>query len=75
MSSFYLNLEATPGADIEWCCQEAIKISKQLDIAVNFKFNGVVVGARPYDVAEKIVRAYHKALNSDHSFKVACGND
>lgn len=75
MSCFYLNLEVAPEADISDTCKEAVRISRHLDIDVNFKFNGVTIGARPFDDWKKIIRAYDRELKGDHQFKIAYGND
>lgn len=74
MSCFYLEVEATPGSDIQDAAAEAIRLAEHLGVTVTFKFNNVECGARASDNPDWLVAAYHRVLSGETPHKFAFAN-
>jgi len=66
-----IKAEAAPGAEIQQTFKEAIIIAKKLNCWVDFNFNGVQCMASPEGSDEKGAAAYHKAIQSERTYKFA----
>lgn len=57
-----ITVEFTVGCNVEDSYKEAIRLSKKLDVFVQFDFNGVTLLAYENSSVEKGVEEYHKEL-------------
>ena len=61
-SAISLRLEGIAGSSIEDVAADALRVSKQLNIMVDFKFNGIYVPVAPHNTSQEIVEYFHRGL-------------
>lgn len=74
MSTAHIKLDFMAGEAIECACTEAIRIANMLHVTADFDFNGVHVMAKPGACPKELADAWHTALVSKHSIKIACAH-
>ena len=70
-----LKVELFAGTDIRDAACDMCELSDRISVMVEANFNSVKLWARPGDNPLKLVEAYHKALKSEHSHKIAQARD
>lgn len=67
----HIKIEFSPGDEIEEAFTEAIRLAKQLQVTVEFKFNGITCIARANGDPKKGVRSYEDTILEDQPLKMA----
>lgn len=70
-----LKVELFAGTDIRDAACDMCELSDRISVMVEANFNSVKLWARPGDNPLKLVEAYHKALKSEYSHKIAQARD
>ena len=74
LNTLWLDVEVSPGSDIENTCREAVNLADKLGLTVWFDFNGVKCGARPGDDWLLLSQNWRGVLEGKSPTKVACAN-
>jgi hypothetical protein len=74
LQTLWLDVEVSPGSDIEDTCRDAVKLADKLGLTVWFDFNGVKCGVRPGDDWSLLVCNWRGVLESKSPNKIACAN-
>lgn len=69
--SISLKVEPDPGSQINNVCNETIDLAKKLGLTVDFTFNGIHCMAQPEGTADKLVKNYWAASESNRPYKFA----
>jgi hypothetical protein len=57
-------IEILCGSDIKDSIKEAMKISRDLDISVGFKFNDIFIEVTPKSNLDELNKFYYKGINN-----------
>jgi len=61
-SAVSLRLEGIVGSSIEDVSADALRVSQQLGIVVDFKFNGIYVPVAPHNTCQDVVEYFNRSL-------------
>ncbi len=68
MSRMTIECKTAAGMDIKEAALEARRISRILDVWVEFNFNGINISVNPESDPDRVVVDYHEALRGNISF-------
>lgn len=71
MSTIWLNVELSPGSDIENAAKDCIELASKLECTVWATFNGVKLCARQGDSPDLLVKSYFLELKNGSQYKIA----